>query len=85
VRLLTIGTLRGAFAALSVGAALAFGAASAVSQPESGAKCPSGTVGACTTQAQCKSICSSLGFPIEQSQCAFVSGRGCCICSLSPP
>ena len=79
-----IARTRNGLSALAVGAALAFGVASAVSQADGPGRCPSGTVAACSTQAECKGICDALGYPVEQSQCAFVSGRGCCICSLSP-
>jgi hypothetical protein len=68
---------------LAVAAALGFGAGSALaSGPAAAAKCPTQSVGACATTAECKGICQSLGYPITNARCAFVSGRGCCICSL---
>ena len=79
----SISRTRGLFYGLAVAAALGFGATSALASSQAGpGKCPSQSVGSCSTTSECKAICQSLGYPITQSHCAIVSGRGCCICSL---
>ncbi len=83
--MLTLQNLGRAALGLGIASALAFGASEATAKSAK-ANCydpdGQGTFGYCTTQAQCNSICASLGLPA--GPCGPIPGETgkCCTCAI---
>lgn len=73
---LRVSTLRGAVLTLAAGAALAFGATTALARPAAACADPN-AVGTCTTTSDCRKICNRLSNGLIPD-CD--TGASCCYC-----